>query len=64
MPPKLSFETYTDKAGEHRWRLLAANGLSIATSGEGYKDKRDRDHAIELIKTGASEAPIKEKAAE
>ena len=32
------FEVYTDKAGEFRFRLKAANGQIIATS-EGYKAK-------------------------
>jgi uncharacterized protein YegP (UPF0339 family) len=60
MSASLKFVPYTDKAGEHRWRLEASNGKIIATSGEGYKDKRDRDHAIELIKSGAAAAQIKE----
>ena len=33
------FEIYTDKAGEFRFRLKAANGQIIAT-GEGYKEKK------------------------
>jgi uncharacterized protein YegP (UPF0339 family) len=31
------FEVYKDKKGEFRWRLVASNGQSIASSGEGYK---------------------------
>lgn len=64
MSANLTFVTYKDKAGEFRWRLEASNGKSIATSGEGYKEKRDRDHAIELIKEGTAEAKIKEQEAE
>lgn len=30
-----------DRAGEWRWRLVAANGRKVATSGEGYTRKRD-----------------------
>ncbi len=37
--PKL--QPYQDAAGEWRWRRLADNGNIIATSGEGYKNKRD-----------------------
>jgi hypothetical protein len=29
-------EFYTDKAGEHRWRVVASNGKIVADSGEGY----------------------------
>ncbi len=37
--PKL--QPYQDQAGEWRWRRIADNGNIIATSGEGYKNKRD-----------------------
>lgn len=43
------FQVGEDKAGEWRWRLKAANGKIIATSGEGYKHKGDCLHAIELV---------------
>jgi len=43
------FQTYKDTAGEWRWRLLAGNDRIIATSGEGYRDKRDCLHGIELV---------------
>ena len=32
---------YLDKSGEWRWRMVAANGRKVATSGEGYTRKRD-----------------------
>jgi uncharacterized protein YegP (UPF0339 family) len=61
---KLKFETYEDKAKEHRWRLKATNGQIIATSGQGYKDKRDCEHAVDLIKKGAEKAKVEEAKAE
>ncbi len=57
---KLKFETYQDKAQEHRWRLKATNGQVIAASGQGYKDKRDCEHAIDVIKKGAEKAKVEE----
>ncbi|MGP0068731.1 MAG: YegP family protein [Isosphaeraceae bacterium] len=57
---RLKFETYEDKAKEHRWRLKATNGQVIATSGQGYKDKRDCEHAIDVIKKGAEKAKVAE----
>jgi uncharacterized protein YegP (UPF0339 family) len=57
---RLKFETYTDAAKEYRWRLKATNGQVIATSGQGYKDKRDSDHAIDVIKKGAKQAKVEE----
>lgn len=40
-------EVYEDKLGEWRWRSVARNGETIATSGEGY---RDRTHAEKMAR--------------
>ena len=44
------FQTYKDAAGEWRWRLAAGNDRIIAESGEGYRDRHDCLHGIELVK--------------
>ena len=51
------FEVYTDKAGEFRFRLKAANGQVIAT-GEGYKGKDSCLNGIESVKKNAPDAEI------
>lgn len=52
-------------AGDWRWRLLAANGKIIATSGEGYRDKADCLHGISLVQSvQTAEADIVELAPE
>jgi len=51
---------YQDKAEEWRWKLKAANGESIANSGEGYKNKSDCEHGIDLVKSSA-DAPVVEE---
>jgi uncharacterized protein len=53
------FELYTDKAGEWRFRLKAANGQVIAT-GEGYSSKAGALNGIESIKTNAPGADVVE----
>ena len=53
------FQIYRDKIGEWRWRLRAKNHEPIA-SGEGYKNKSDCLHAIELVKS-SSDAPVNEE---
>jgi uncharacterized protein YegP (UPF0339 family) len=58
---KLEFETYTDAAKDKRWRLKSTNGQIIASSGQGYKDKRDCEHAIDVIKKGAAKAKVEEE---
>ena len=44
------FHVYEDAAGEWRWRLVAGNERIIAESGEGYRDRQDCLHGIELVK--------------
>ena len=38
----------------------ATNGQVIASSGQGYTDKRDCEHAIDVIKKGAEKAKVEE----
>lgn len=51
------FEIYTDKSGEYRFRLKAANGQVIAT-GQGYTSKVACLNGIESIKNNAPGAQI------
>jgi uncharacterized protein len=55
------FELYKDAKSEYRWRLVASNGQTIATGGEGYKTKESAKGGIESVKKNAPEAPIEEK---
>jgi uncharacterized protein len=55
------FELYKDAKGEYRWRLLATNGQTIATGGEGYKTKESAKNGIESVKKNAPIAEIEEK---
>ena len=51
---KLKFEMYKDNAMEFRWRLKAANGETLATSGQGYKAKADCKNGVERIMKDAA----------
>src|SRR5262249_53315111 len=55
-----TYEVYKDNAGEYRWRLRANNSQVIATSGEGYKEKKSCLDGIESVKKNAADAPVKE----
>ncbi|NLE95849.1 MAG: DUF1508 domain-containing protein [Dehalococcoidia bacterium] len=55
------FELYKDAKAEFRWRLVAPNGQSIATGGEGYKTKASAQAGIESVKKNAPGAVIEEK---
>jgi len=48
--PYPSFLIYKDEIGEYRWRYQASNTLVIADSGEGYVNKADCQHGIDLVK--------------
>jgi uncharacterized protein YegP (UPF0339 family) len=54
------FEVYSDSKGEWRWRFKADNGRIIADSAEGYNNKSDCIHGIEIIKKEAPAAQITE----
>ena len=51
------YEVYKDRVNHWRWRLKAANGRIIADSGEGYFNKSDCLHGIDLVKASHS-APV------
>ncbi|HEY7037120.1 MAG TPA: DUF1508 domain-containing protein [Thermomicrobiales bacterium] len=48
-----AFELYRDAKNEYRWRLRARNGRLIADSGEGYHNRADCEHGIDLVRTAA-----------
>ena len=53
----MSFHVFKDEGGQWRWWLQSPNGRSIASSGEGYKNKKDCLSAIDLVKH-ASQAEV------
>lgn len=59
----MTFYVYTDAAGNWRWRLVAANGRTIADSGEGYFNRPDCERGISLVKAYAPGAAIRRSAA-
>jgi uncharacterized protein len=56
--PMLTFSIYQDALRQYRWRLKASNGRIIADSGEGYINRSDCQHAINLIKQYAAYATV------
>jgi uncharacterized protein YegP (UPF0339 family) len=55
---KLKFEIYQDAGKEYRWRLKAANGQVLATSGQGYKAKADCKHGVERIQQDVASSKL------
>jgi uncharacterized protein YegP (UPF0339 family) len=54
------FEIYPDTAGNYRWRLKAANGQKVATSGESFDSRSNAKRAAENVKQNAAGAEIVE----
>ncbi|PRB62040.1 MULTISPECIES: YegP family protein [unclassified Microbacterium] len=54
-----TFELYTDKSGEYRFRLKAGNGEVIAT-GEGYSSKSGALNGIDAVRRNAADAEVVE----
>ncbi len=55
---KTKFEVYKDNKGNYRWRLLAQNGEPVASSGEGFKEKRTAMNAVKKLKEWANTETI------
>jgi hypothetical protein len=55
------FELYKDIKDEYRWRFRADNYEIIADSSEGYINKSDCEHGIELVKEQAPDAKVVDK---
>lgn len=53
------FHLYRDANNQWRWTLFAANNRKIANSGEGYLNKADCVHAINLV-AASDGCPIRE----
>lgn len=57
----MKFELYQDQAKQWRWRLKASNGQIVGNSGEGYHNKPDCEHAINLVKSTNAQTPVVEE---
>jgi uncharacterized protein YegP (UPF0339 family) len=54
----MKFEIYADAGGNYRWRLVATNGQTIATSGESFTSKANATRAAENIRDNAGAATV------
>ena len=55
------FHLYRDASLQWRWTLYAANNRKIADSGEGYWNKSDAEHGIDLVKGTNYSTPVYER---
>jgi uncharacterized protein YegP (UPF0339 family) len=50
----MNFEVYNDSSGNARWRLIAGNGQTVASSGESFSSHASAVSAAENFKSKAS----------
>jgi uncharacterized protein YegP (UPF0339 family) len=51
-------EIYRDAVGEWRWRIKAANGRTLADSGEGYEKRTDCEQGLEVVRLLSEQWPM------
>lgn len=56
----MKFEIYADTSGSYRWRLVASNGQTVASSGESFASQANARRAAESVKANAGKAEIVE----
>jgi uncharacterized protein YegP (UPF0339 family) len=54
----MKFQIYADAGGKYRWRLVASNGRTAASSVEHFDSKANAWRAAEDIKANARNAEI------
>jgi uncharacterized protein YegP (UPF0339 family) len=54
----MKFFMYQDKRGDWRWRLVAANGKTVADSAEGYNGQGNVRRAIKAFRKGIDAAEL------
>jgi uncharacterized protein YegP (UPF0339 family) len=58
------FDAYEDLVGKWRWRLLGADGRTVATSGESFDSHWHALRAAEAVRTATAAARISSVPAE
>jgi uncharacterized protein YegP (UPF0339 family) len=52
---------YADAGGQYRWKLVASNGQTTASSGESFASKANARQAAESVKASAATAEVVEE---
>jgi uncharacterized protein len=56
----MRFVIDADGAGQYRWRLVAGDGQTVATSGEGFASPSSATRAAENVRDNAGKATIEQ----
>ena len=55
------YVVYADAGGHYRWKLVASNGQTTASSGESFASKSNAREAAEHVKESAATAEVVEE---
>ncbi|MDQ3093016.1 MAG: DUF1508 domain-containing protein [Actinomycetota bacterium] len=58
----MKFVIYKDSRGKYRWRLVAGNGQTVASSGEAFESQSNARRAAENVKDNAGSATVEDEA--
>jgi uncharacterized protein YegP (UPF0339 family) len=56
----MKFVIYKDSGSNWRWRLVAGNGQTVASSGESFDSHGNAKRAAENVKSNAGSATIED----
>jgi uncharacterized protein YegP (UPF0339 family) len=56
----MRFVIYADSGSKYRWRLVAGNGQTVASSGESFDSRSNARRAAENVKSNAGSATIED----
>jgi len=54
----MKFVIYADSSSKYRWRLVARNGQTVASSGEAFDSRSNARRAAENVRDNAGSAEI------
>lgn len=57
----MKFVIYADTSGNYRWRLVAGNGQTVASSGESFGSRANARRAAENVRDNAGSAEVEEQ---
>jgi len=56
----MTFQIYVDEGGKYRWRLVADNGQTVASSGESFSDQASARAQAENVRDKAGSATVED----
>ena len=62
VPESIKFLIFEDNGGDYHWTIVAADGATLARSGD-FASYADAQYAAQHVRNGAASAPLQHRAA-